>query len=80
MHLKHSELISAENNPEELPESKDEFDLHMEMSYKDTAEVAEEKAINKVFADNRYSDTSKRITYDITTIGVGAAKTRFSKT
>ena len=69
----------AENNPEELPESKDEFDLHMEMSYKDTAEVAEEKAINKVFADNRYSDISKRITYDITTIGVGAAKTRFSK-
>lgn len=69
----------AENNPETLPESKDEFDLHMEMSYKDTAEVAEEKAINKIFADNRYGNTSKRVIYDLTTIGIGAARNRFSQ-
>ena len=70
----------AENDPSQLPESRDEFDLHMEMTYKDTAEVAEEKAINKIFLDNRYADTSKRITYDLTTIGIGAVKNRFSKT
>jgi hypothetical protein len=70
----------AENNQEELPDSQDEFDLHMEMSYKDTAEVAEEKAINKIFADNRYNNISKRVVYDLTTIGIGAAKNRFSKT
>lgn len=70
----------AENNPETLPDSQDEFDLHMEMSYKDTAEVAEEKAINKIFADNRYNNTSKRVVYDLTTIGIGASKNRFSKT
>ena len=69
----------AENNPETLPESQDEFDLHMEMSYKDTAEVAEEKAINKIFADNRYGNTSKRVIYDLTTIGIGAARNRFSQ-
>lgn len=69
----------SENNPETLPESQDEFDLHMEMSYKDTAEVAEEKAINKIFADNRYSNTSKRVIYDLTTIGIGAARNRFSQ-
>jgi hypothetical protein len=70
----------AENSPETLPESQDEFDLHMEMSYKDTAEVAEEKAINKIFADNRYNNTSKRVVYDLTTIGIGAARNRFSQT
>lgn len=70
----------AENNPETLPESQDEFDLHMEMSYKDTAEVAEEKAINKIFSDNRYNNISKRVIYDLTTIGIGAARHRFSKT
>ena len=69
----------SENNPETLPESQDEFDLHMEMSYKDTAEVAEEKAINKIFADNRYGNTSKRVIYDLTTIGIGAARNRFSQ-
>jgi len=49
------------------------------MSYKDNAEVAEEAAINKIFTDNKYTQTTaKRVTYDVTSIGIGAVKNRFS--
>ena len=50
----------------------------MQMNYKDSAEIAAESGISKVFADNNYQDLSKRITYDLVTIGIGAAKTRFT--
>ena len=71
----------AENDLNTLPADQEEFDLHMQMNYKDSAEIAEEEAINKVFGDNKYTDsTAKRITYDVTTIGIGAAKNRFSTT
>ena len=69
----------AENNPVELPGDKEEFDLHMQMNYKDSAEIAEEEAITKVLGDNKYTTTTaKRVTYDVTTIGIGCTKTWFS--
>lgn len=69
----------AENDPNKLPETQEEFELHMQMDYKDNAEVAEEEAINKVFGDNHYTQTTaKRVTYDLTTIGIGAVRNWFS--
>ena len=35
-----------ENKPEMLPESQEELELHMQLSYKQGVEVAEEQAIN----------------------------------
>lgn len=68
-----------ENDIDTLPSNQEEFELHMQMSYKDNAEVAAEEAVNKVFSDNKYTTTTaKRVVYDITTIGIGATKTRFS--
>ena len=35
-----------ENNPDRLPDSEEELDLHMQLSYKQGIEIAEEEAIN----------------------------------
>ena len=68
-----------ENSPETLPESKEELELHMQLSYKQAVELAEEQAINVLLEGNHYDLTRKRVYYDLTTIGIGAVKNRFSK-
>ena len=69
-----------ENNPEELPDSKEELELHMQLNYKQAVEIAEEQAINTLLNGNRYDLTKKRVTYDLTTIGIGAVKNTFNQT
>ena len=68
-----------ENKPETLPESKEELELHMQLTYKQAVELAEEQAINVLLDGNNYDLTRKRVYYDLTTIGSGAVKNRFSK-
>lgn len=68
-----------ENKPETLPESKEELELHMQLTYKQAVELAEEQAINVLLDGNNYDLTRKRVYYDLTTIGIGAVKNRFSK-
>jgi len=67
-----------ENNPAELPESKEELELHMQLSYKQNIEIAEEVAINTLLDGNKYDLTKKRVYYDITTLGIGAVKNTFN--
>tara|TARA_R100001460_G_scaffold109_6_gene442 strand:- start:5984 stop:8407 length:2424 start_codon:yes stop_codon:yes gene_type:complete len=68
-----------ENQPETLPEGKEELELHMQLSYKQAVELAEEQALNVLLEGNNYDLTRKRVYYDLTTIGIGAVKNRFSK-
>ena len=49
-----------ENNPDKLPDSEEELDLHMQLSYKQGIEIAEEEALNVMFDENRYDLTKKR--------------------
>ena len=67
-----------ENNPEALPESKEELELHMQLNYKQAVEIAEEQAINTLLNGNRYDLTRKRVTYDLTTLGIGCVKNTFN--
>jgi len=67
-----------ENNPEDLPESKEELDLHMQLTYKQAVEIAEEQAINTLLEGSRYELTKKRFYYDLTVLGIGAVKTSFN--
>ncbi len=71
--------FSRTQNMEDLPESDEELDLHMQMTYKQNVEVAEEEVINNVLAGNKFDETKKRIAQDLTVIGIGATKTRFDK-
>ncbi len=68
-----------ENDPENLPINKEELDLHMQLSYKQQVELAEEQALNVLLEGNKYSLTKRRCTYDLTTLGIAAVKNTFSK-
>ena len=67
-----------ENKKEELPESQEELELHMQVSYKQAVELAEEQALNVLFDGNNYELTRKRFFYDLTVLGIGAVKTSFN--
>ena len=68
-----------ENNPADLPETKEELEVHMQMSYKDNIEIAEEVAINTILDGNKYELTRKRVNYDLAVLGIGAVKNTFTK-
>ena len=68
----------AENDPETLPDSKEELDLHMQLNYKQAVEIAEEQAINVLLEGNKYELTKKQFYYDLTVLGIGAVKTGFN--
>ena len=66
-------------NPEELPENKEELDLHMQLSYKQSSEIACEQAINNTLEYNRYNLTKRRVIEDLVVLGIGACKTSWNK-
>ena len=66
-------------NKEELPESKEELTLHMQLDYKQSIEIAEEEAINSVFDKNKYDLVSRRLNSDLMILGIGAVKSSFNK-
>ena len=67
-----------QNDPETLPESKEELELHMQLTYKQAVEIAEEQAINYLLEGNKYELVKKRFYYDLTVLGIGAVKTNFN--
>jgi len=67
------------DKPEELPESKEELDLHMQLTYKQASEIACEEAINNTLEFNRYNLKKKRVIEDLVILGIGALKTNWNK-
>jgi len=67
------------SNPSDLPASQEELDLYMQMSYKQTVEIAEEELIDNTLAVNKYEQTKKRLAYDLTVLGICSTKTNFNK-
>jgi len=65
-------------NIDVIPESKDELELHMQLSYKQSVEIAEEEAIAAVLAQNKYELTRRRLNMDLTVLGIAVAKTSFN--
>ncbi len=63
---------------DQLPKSKEELELHMQLTYKQAIEIAEEEAISNVFDYNKYEEIKKRLAYDLTVIGISAVKTGFN--
>ncbi len=72
--------IDTFNNDEsEIPDSEEELNLHMQLNYKQSIEVAEEEAINSIFDKNKYHLVRDRFNYDLAVIGMGAVKSSFNK-
>ena len=67
-----------ENDPEELPETEEEFAIHMQLTYKQSIEIAEEQALAVLTEGNNYELIKKRFYYDLTVLGIGAVKTGFN--
>ena len=66
-----------ENNKETLPDTEEELKLHMQLTYKQAVELAEEQAINVLLEGSDYELIRRRCLYDLTTIGIAATKTSF---
>jgi len=65
-------------NPDQLPENKEELSLHMQLSYKQSIEIAEEEAIANVLANNKYHEIKKRLLYDLVVLGMACSKTNYN--
>tara|TARA_R100001443_G_scaffold16590_2_gene26781 strand:+ start:1444 stop:3819 length:2376 start_codon:yes stop_codon:yes gene_type:complete len=71
--------IPLNTNPKEmLPDSEEELALHMQLSYKQSVELAEEQALKVLLEGNNYELTKKRFYYDLVVCGIGAVKTGFN--
>ena len=67
-----------ENKKEELPDTKEELELHMQLDYKQAVELAEEQAINVLLDGNKYDLTRRRLLHDLTVLGIACVKTGFN--
>ena len=67
-----------ENENESLPGTEEELSLHMQLTYKQSIEVAEEQAINMLMKGNQYDLIKRRFYHDLTVLGIGAVKTSFN--
>ena len=67
-----------ENKKEELPQTEEELKLHMQLTYKQAVELAEEQALSVLFEGSNYELIKKRFYYDLTVLGIGAVKTNFN--
>ncbi len=65
-------------DPDTLPENDQELELHMQMEYKPSIEIAEELAISTVFDMNDFHEKKDIYNYDVTTIGIGIMKHTYS--
>jgi regulator of protease activity HflC (stomatin/prohibitin superfamily) len=73
-------LNKFQTDPEKLPESEEELEVHMQLSYKQAIEIANEEVINNTLDKNRFDNIRKRFNYDLVTLGVGAVKTQWNPT
>ena len=67
-----------ENKKEILPDTEEELALHMQLSYKQAVEIAEEQALNVLLDGNKFDLTKRRFYYDLTVLGIAAVKTGFN--
>lgn len=66
------------SDPEKLPESDEELELHMQLSYKQRIEVAEEKALEAILNVNDYELIKRQVDEDATVIGLSSVKHSFN--
>ena len=77
--LQQFNLKTSTNATENIPESNEELELHMQLDYKQAVEVAQEQALNVILEGNRYEDIRKRLNYDLTVIGIACTKHEFTE-
>ena len=69
---------TRESEEKEIPETSEELQLHMQLTYKQAVEIAEEQALTVLMEGSNYELIKKRFYYDLTVLGIGAVKTSFN--
>ena len=67
-----------ENPVDDLPETQEELNLHMQLNYKQAVELAEEQAVESLLDGSNYDLIRRRVIYDLTVLGIGCVKTSFN--
>ena len=76
--LKELGVNTYENDPSKLPQDVEELALHMQLTYKQEAEIAQEQALSVLMEGNKFDLIRKRFFYDLAVLGIGASKTSFN--
>ena len=71
------DLVKSKNVTD-LPQTEEEAELYMQLTYKQNVEIAEEQALKTLFEGNNYELIKKRFYHDLTVLGIGAVKTSFN--
>jgi len=61
------------------PQTLEELEVHMQMDFKQSVEVAEEEVINHILDNNKYDLVRQRLNYDLTVLGIAAVKTNWNR-
>ena len=69
---------TSKSDIKELPQTDEELGIHMQLTYKQSVELAEEQAIRTLLKGSNYDLIQKRLYYDITTLGIAAVKTDYN--
>jgi hypothetical protein len=71
--------ISKIENQENVPENEEELEIHLQLDYKQSIEIAEEEVINNTLDRNKYELTKRRLYKDLVELGIGCVKTNWNK-
>ncbi len=72
-------ITAFSQDPINAPQDKEELEVHLQMDFKQSVEVAEEEVINNVLDKNKFDLTRQRINYDLTVLGIGCVKTTWNR-
>ena len=64
--------ISTGPKGDNIPTKPEDLEVHMQLDYKQSIEIAEEEAINFVLDKNKYDLIRRRVNYDLCVLGIGA--------
>jgi hypothetical protein len=71
--------IDISEAPLGSPETEQELEIHMQLDYKQSIEIAEEELIENTLAKNKYDLVRNRFNRDLVVLGIGAVKTGWNK-
>jgi hypothetical protein len=71
--------VSETQRMANVPESEQELEIHMQLDYKQSIELAEEELISNTLSKNKFELTKRRFNKDLVTLGIGAVKTNWNK-
>ena len=70
---------SSSGSVDSVMETPEEIELHMQLDYKQSVEIAEEEVINNVLQANKFDLVRRRMNHDLVVLGIAAFKTGFNK-